>query len=246
MVPAGPWRRRRKTGNVSRAGRGADQAGQQRRERPGTGTCRKLAASRYERLGGDREPAGLHGTDQRLGAGEAGAGQVLLDRSAAGDPRLGRASLDDHPPAVGELGGNDLRQVPRAEQHAGRTGPEMTVAPFSQEGIIPHGDQYPRQAGNPAPVRKRPSRLGHRQASGLSRLANPQVSSERSLPGSDETGPRPARPRSLSVARRGQSGDVAMGDPGADILLHTSGSPGWACGLGAQVQPPRKAGLLAK
>jgi hypothetical protein len=122
-------------------------------KRPRAALCGKLAAAGYERLGGDREPAGLHGNYQRLGAGETGPGQVLLDRGAAGDPRIGRTGLDYHPPAVRELGGNDLRQVPGAEQHAGGTGPEMAVAPVNEEGIIQHGDQYPRPGRQPGQIR---------------------------------------------------------------------------------------------
>jgi len=144
MVPAGPRRGRRERGNLGRAGRRADEAAKKRCERRRPAFGGQLAAARHKALSRDRQPVGLHRSSQRLGAGEARAGQVLLDRGAAGDPRVERARLDNHPPAVSELGGNDLRQVPRTEQHARRTGTEITVAPVTKEGITKHGDQYPR------------------------------------------------------------------------------------------------------
>jgi hypothetical protein len=75
---------------------------------------------------------------------------MLLNRSAAGDPGVGRARLDNHLPAASELDGYHLRQVPRTEQHAHRTRTEMAVAPVSKEGVIGHGDQYPPSAAGDA------------------------------------------------------------------------------------------------
>jgi len=65
---------------------------------------------------------------------------LLLDRDAAGDPRISRAGLDHHPPAIGELGTDDLSQVPGTEQHAGGTSTEIAVAPFREEDIIGHDE----------------------------------------------------------------------------------------------------------
>ena len=127
------------------AGPGAepDEAGEKRRVGRRAAFRRKLAASWHQDLGRDREPAGLHRGGQRGRAGESPTGQVLLDGGAAGDPRASRAGLDDHLPAVGELGPGDLRQVPGTEQHAGRTSTEMAIAPVREEDIIGHDDQYP-------------------------------------------------------------------------------------------------------
>jgi hypothetical protein len=69
---------------------------------------------------------------------------VPLHHGAAGNPRLRRARLDDHPPAVSELNGDNLRQVPGTEQHAYRASTQVAAAPVSKEGITEHGDQYPR------------------------------------------------------------------------------------------------------
>lgn len=143
VIPAGPRRGRRKRRNSGRAGRGADEAGEKRREGRGAPFRRQLAAARHQDFSRDCEAAGLHGCSERLRAGEPHAGQVLLDRDATGDPRTGRAGLDHHPPAVGELGANDLGKVPGAEQHAHRTSTQIAVAPISKELITGHDDQYP-------------------------------------------------------------------------------------------------------
>jgi hypothetical protein len=67
---------------------------------------------------------------------------VPLNCHAAGDPRVSRAGLDHHSPAIGELGAGDLGQVPGTEQHSGRASAEMAIAPFGEENVIGHDDQY--------------------------------------------------------------------------------------------------------
>ena len=63
---------------------------------------------------------------------------------------FGRAGLDHHPPAVRQFGGDDLRKMPGAEQHASRLRAETAVAPVREQGLIKHGDQYPGPAAQPA------------------------------------------------------------------------------------------------
>jgi hypothetical protein len=79
-------------------------------------------------------PADFHWTGQGRRAWERGAGQVILDRNAAGDPRIRGPAFDHHPPAVSEFGGGDLGQMPAAEQLARRPGAEITVTPVGGRG----------------------------------------------------------------------------------------------------------------